>query len=113
MFAYYTHSGVRITLGPVDVDKECGIDDFATFSCEYEGTTSIPQWIINSTRYSYRSLPPEHVYNSLAYELSVTNIRHKNLTTYQCQFVRHERGSPCAYRSTVGRLIIRCEGNSI
>ena len=86
----------------------CGSDDDAVFRCRYEGTSILPQWIINSTTYSSinSQLPPDHFYST--HTLRVTNVKlAQNFTTYQCQILMN---TGCAYRSSVGHLITKCDG---
>ena len=57
-------------------------------------------------------LPPNHSYHALDGTLSVTNIMaNQNNTQYQCQLLSLSDGELCAYRSTVGQLIIKCRNN--
>ena len=94
----------------------CGSDQVAIFPCQYEGTSALPQWIINSTIYSSLNsqLPPDHFYS--AHTLRVTNLGTKNGSQYQCQLliVMEESAEPCLYRSSSGRLIINnCKGTLV
>lgn len=93
----------------------CGSDDVAVFPCRYEGTSALPQWIINSTVYSSLNsqLPPDHFYSD--HTLRVTNLKAKNESQYRCQllFLEEVSGLPCLYKSEIGHLIINCEGSEI
>lgn len=89
----------------------CGVDEAVVFPCQYEGSPSNPQWIINSTVYSSLNsrLPLDHFYHNRT--LSVRNIKlWQNTTSYQCQVLSDNGPLLCAYRSTIGQLIIRCKG---
>lgn len=100
------------TAEPIDVEVQCGANEVAVFHCKFEGSTSSPQWVINSTVYSSLNsqLPPDHFYSNHA--LSVTNIElWQNTTHYQCQVLQRNGPLFCAHRSTVGQLIIKCGGN--
>ena len=90
---------------PRDVGITCRQDKVAMFPCQYTGSNTHPHWMINSTFYSSLDLylPPD-----LSYEdniLTVTNLRSKNGSTYQCVLFSSEG---CMYKSTVGQL--KCEG---
>ena len=101
------HTGVLFTSEPSNVEV-CGRDN-ATFYCRYEGSTANPDWIINFTSYTSADLPPHHSYHALDGILSVMNIMaNQNNTQYQCQLLALSGRQLCAYRSTVGRLIIKC-----
>lgn len=91
-----------------DAEVLCGGDNSATFLCQFEGSISRPEWLINSTRYvSINSeLPPDHYYSS--HSLTVANANDKNGTRYQCELLLFEDGVLCAYRSAIGQLIYRC-----
>lgn len=102
-------AGIVFTQEPVD-SVVCGLE-VATFQCQFEGSTSLPTWIINSMPYkSLRSqLPPDHSYHD--HTLYVANVRlDQNNTPYQCQLLLLANGNVCARRSSVGRLIINCQG---
>ena len=81
------------------------------FHCEYQGSTNHPMWLINYTSYTSLNaqLPQNHFYQD--HVLSVTNVNvYQNNTPYQC-FLLLFVNVLCAYRSTVGRLIvINCRG---
>ena len=96
------------------MEVECGMNKPAIFPCQYEGHKQARlQWIINSTVYQSSQLPPDHHYYHNTHRLSVTNIRpFHNSTTYQCQLVSFTE-QPCAYKSTVGQLIINCNGKRV
>ena len=105
---FYNIVGINFIAEPTDVEVVCGSDDDAVFLCQYEGTSALPQWIINSKIYSSLNsqLPPDHFYS--AHTLRVTNIKlAQNYTIYQCQLVLNDG---CAHRSNVGRLITKCNG---
>ena len=105
--------GISFVAEPRDIEAICGQHNDATFPCQFEGSNSRPQWVINSTVYSsiQSILPLDHYIDSHA--LSVTNVKNKNRTTYQCQLVLLEQGRLCAYKSVIGQLIFRCpEGKS-
>ena len=96
---------------PGDGGIQCGANAEATFSCLYEGSNALPQWIINYTVYSSQNsrLPPDHFYQN--HMLTVTNIDFWQNTTYQCQVLYNSGPLFCAYRSSIGRLIIvKCTG---
>ena len=96
---------------PTDMEVFCGVNEPVVFPCKYEGSASKPQWIINSTVYSSLNsrLPPDHFYHN--YTLSVGNVKlWQNTTTYQCQVLFNNGPLLCAYRSTIGQLIIDCKG---
>ena len=87
-----------------------------TFQCQYVGTTATPKWVINSSVYSSLNshLPADHTYDNINKSLTVMNLYSKNNSIYQCQLVRREDNDAiCAYRSSIGRLIITdpdCKG---
>lgn len=114
MYVYHHYNkinaGINFTAQPDDVEKTCATNsENATFPCQFEGRSrSKPQWIINSEPYSSMMLPADHFY--IKHTLLVTNISGKNGSTYQCQVVVNENGIPCAYKSTPGSIIIRCQG---
>ena len=112
---FYTIAGIIFTVEPADVEIGCGTDEFAIFACRYNGTLAQPQWIINSTVYSPLNslLPLDHSYFN--HELFVRSGIQINNTLYQCQLLTlSNKGSLCAYRSSIGRLIVKCiKGNSI
>lgn len=89
-----------------------GIGGDASFPCIYNGPTTRPVWIINSTVYSSHHLPENHHFDGTV--LTVTNIRlEQNNTIYQCRIdLLHEEGvfTLCEYTSTAGRLIIQISG---
>ena len=92
-------------------DMEVGVYETAVFPCRYEGSAATPQWIINSTTYGSLNseLPPNHFYHN--YTLSVRNINiWQNTTRYQCQILSLTNGQFCAYRSTIGQLIVKTKG---
>ena len=93
---------------PRDVQVTCRQNDVALFPCQYTGSNTHPQWMINSTLYSSLNvyLPPDHSYDNNI--LTVTNLRIKNGSLYQCVLFSHEGN--CVYESTVGQL--KCEGKS-
>ena len=103
--------GIIFTAQPTDMEVIWGANNTVDFPCQYDGSTSIPQWIINSTVFGSLNsrLPADHYYHD--HTLSVRNIKlWQNETTYQCQIVTINGPSLCAYRSTIGHLIIRCNG---
>ena len=94
---------------PNDVEIECGIEENVTFACQYKENPSdyYIQWIINSWEYNSTQLPPHHSYDGDI--LTVTSIKlNQQNSTYQCQLL--SKVNNCAHRSTVGRLIIKCQG---
>ena len=102
------NTGITFIEEPADVEVGCGSDHIAVFPCRYEGTSALPQWIINSTVYSSLNsqLPPDHFYS--AHTLRVTNIKlAQNYTTYQCQLPLN---TGCAHRSNISRLVTKCNG---
>ena len=93
------------------MEVHCGVNEAAVFPCQYEGSMLTPQWIINSTVYGSldSQLPLDHFYHDRT--LSVRNVQlWQNKTTYQCQIVIINGPLLCAYRSTIGQLIIKCKG---
>ena len=55
--------GVTFTAQPEDTEVDCD-DKIAVFSCQYTGSVSRPQWVINSTAYSSVELPNDHRYSN-------------------------------------------------
>lgn len=95
---------------------ECdAADEEAVFLCQYGGSGGEVnvEWIINSTPYTQR-LPLGHYYKDKKRRiLSVTNIKSwQNGTTYQCNLLSPTgSGETCVYSSTIGILIVKCQGN--
>ena len=100
--------GVTFTAQPEDTEVDCD-DKTAIFPCRYTGSIIRPQWVINSTAYSSISveLPNDHRYSN--HTLYVDNVKSKHNSTYQCQILSTD-GRLCAYKSTIGRLIVKCQG---
>ena len=91
--------------------SSAALDQTAVFYCHYEGSIVHPYWLINSTIYTSLNsqLPPDHSYESN--QLIVENLPGQYTTKYQCFLLFSERGTICAYRSEVGKLIIpNCKG---
>lgn len=108
---YHLHTGIRFTSEPSNV--EVCERDTAIFYCQYEGSLASPTWNINSMAYTpVDLLPPNHFYHPSDGTLSVSNITpNQNNTQYQCQLLSLSDGQLCAYRSTIGRLIIKCRNH--
>lgn len=99
---------MTFTAQPKDTEVDCD-DEIALFPCRYIGSVNRPQWVINSTAYSSISaeLPKDHSYDN--HTLYVHNVNSKHNSTYQCQLLSTD-GHLCAYKSTIGRLILKCQG---
>ena len=105
--------GIIFTAQPTNMEVICGANNTVVFPCQYDRSTLIPQWIINSTVFGSLNsqLPADHYYHD--HTLSVRTIKlWKNETTYQCQIVTFNGQLLCAYRSTIGQLIIKCNGKA-
>ena len=102
--------GTVFLVEPKDVEIACDAARIVTFSCRYINIIadySHLQWIINSVEYNLTQLPPHHRYDG--HVLTVRNINlNQHNSTYQCQFL--STVDNCVHRSTVGRLIIKCQG---
>ena len=87
----------------------------AQFSCHHditEGEGTL-EWIINSKSYHLTELPSNYIIRENGNILEVTNITNNNNNTlYQCQIIV-SGADKCAYRSNVGKLIVRCSGKLI
>ena len=106
-----TSTEVVFTAEPTNIEVTCGTSE-VSFPCQYTGSTARPQWIINSTAYSsyHGGLPENHSFNGATGVLSVINITPElNNTQYQCQI--QILPSSTLYKSRVGKLVIKCEGN--
>ena len=101
------HEEVSFTEEPADKEIGCDTNEIAVFPCRYNGSSSRPQWIINSTSYSSIDslLPPDHSYFNQSLSVRSRN----NNTVYQCQLLSN-KGSLCAYKSATGKLIVKCKG---
>ena len=102
--------GIVFTAEPRDVVVGCGPGQVAVFPCQYRGTVAHPYWDIDSTEYPSADLPPDYSYSSGV--LKVSNLNEKNGTQYQCFLLALQNGGNCAYRSSVGQLILNCKGKA-
>ena len=94
---------------PADVEAQC-TTTIVKFPCQYRlQSKGHPQWVINNTTFNSSNLPKDHSFDGKV--LSVQNLAVKqNNTQYQCLF--EATNSSCVHRSSIGHLIIRCEGNT-
>lgn len=84
-----------------------GTHGIANFSCNFEGSSAAPQWVINSTVYGSIHLPQDHYYFN--HQLSVRSPIQYNNTNYSCQVaLPTNEGTQCVYASGTGRLIVKC-----
>ena len=82
-----------------------------TFACQFTNNTadySHLQWIINSVEYNSTQLPPNHSYDGRVLTVRNINLNQHN-SMYQCQLLSNV-DNYCAHKSTIGRLIIKCQG---
>ena len=102
--------GTVFMVEPKDVEIACDAARSVTFACQYMNNIadySHLQWIINSVEYNITQLPPHHSYDG--HVLTVRNINlNQHNSMYQCQLL--STVDNCVHRSTIGRLIIKCQG---
>ena len=103
----HTADVITFVSQPRDIESVCRADDVASFPCQ-AGTSVQPQWMINGTRHSSVTVHqlPDHKYSD--HVLTVTNLRSKNGSLYQCLLISSSEG--CAYISSEAQLI--CKGIS-
>ena len=66
---------------------EAVIDDTVTFSCEYTGTSDLPNWRIGGIDYSVVDLPPGHQYIRGGLRVHLQDVQWlRNNTKYICFF---------------------------
>ena len=88
----------------------------AQFPCHYMYTDlseieTVPHWAIDSIVYGRLEPIPNHIYIPGTRVLHLQSVISQNNTVYVCEFHTFENGSPCAYRSEPGSLIITtCKG---
>ena len=103
--------GIEFTTQPKDATVCLG--GTADFSCDYTGTRSHPQWIINSTLYTSSNLPPNTRYDGASRTLVVSNVtREQNNVTYQCFLALFNpvNDSICFLLSSIGKIKVNTSG---
>lgn len=85
----------------------------AYFSCDYTGTRSRPQWIINSTLYTSSNLPLNTRYDGDSRMLIVSDVTEEQVdVTYQCFLALFNpvNDSICLILSSIGKLKVNTSG---
>ena len=85
----------------------------ADFSCDYAGTRSHPQWIINSTLYTSSNLPRNTRYDGASRTLVVSNVTEEQVNvTYQCFLALFNpvNDSICFLLSSIGKIKVNTSG---
>ena len=88
---------------------EAMVGDTVTFSCEYTGTSDLPNWKIGGIDYSVVDLPARHRYTNEG--LQVRSVQASlNNTEYRCFFATYSRGQYHRIESAPAYLVIRSVG---
>ena len=101
---YFFSGAIRIIRGPANVEAMVG--DTVTFSCEYTGTSDLPNWRIGGTDYSVVDLPAGHRHTFGGLQVQRVQASQNN-TEYQCFFVTYSNGQFHRVKSSPAYLVIR------